>query len=71
MARIGEWCAMVGCSLPADLAESLWHLYGFLADTGRLHPGSDSLTELRASVVVFGPFDRFRPVPSPPGPTAA
>ena len=72
MARIAEWCAVAGCPLPANLTESLWHLYGFLAATGRLHLASDSLAELRASVVVFGTFDRFRPVPSPPPePTAA
>jgi len=60
------WCTMAGCSLPDNLTESLWHLYGFLAGTGRLHPASDSLAELRASLVVFGAFDRFRPVPHPP-----
>ena len=59
-------------SVPGRLAESLWHLYGFLTDTGRLHPASDALVELRAAVVVFGPLDRLRPVPSPPPqPTAA
>jgi hypothetical protein len=70
--KIAEWCAVAGCSLPANLTESLWHLYGFLAGTGRLHPASDSLAELRASLVVFSTFDRFRPVPAPPPePTAA
>jgi len=70
--RIAEWCDRAGCSLPANFAESLWHLYGFLTDTGRLHPASDCLTELRASIVVFGALDRFDPVSSPPpGPTAA
>jgi hypothetical protein len=72
MERIAEWCATAGCALPANFAESLWHLYGFLAETGRLHPASDCLTELRASIVVFGTFDRFHPVSSPPPePTAA
>ena len=70
--RVADWCATAGCSLPATFAESLWHLYGFLARTGRLHPASDPLTELRASVVVFGTFDRFSPTPCPPPePTAA
>jgi hypothetical protein len=68
---IAAWCTLAGCSPPADLAESLWHLYGFLAATGRLHPDSDSLHELRAAVVVFGTFDRLRPISLPPGPTAA
>jgi hypothetical protein len=69
---VAAWCTLAGCSPPADLAESLWHLYGFLATTGRLHPASDSLHELRAAVVVFAGFDRFRPVsPPPPEPTAA
>jgi hypothetical protein len=72
VARITEWCALAGCALPPHLPESLWHLYGFLAETGRLHPASDSLIELRASVAVFATFDRFRPIPSPPPePTAA
>jgi len=70
--KLAEWCAEAGCALPDGLRESLWHLYGFLAETGRLHPASGSLTELRAAVVVFGTFDRFRPIPSsPPEPTAA
>jgi hypothetical protein len=65
-------CAVAGCSLPDTFAESLWHLYGFLASTGRLHPASDSLAELRASLVVFATFDRFCQAPSPPPePTAA
>jgi hypothetical protein len=72
LANVVDWCALAGCSVPADLAESFWHLYGFLAETGRLHPASDSLVELRASIVVFGTFDRFRQVPPPPPePTAA
>jgi hypothetical protein len=69
LTNVVDWCALAGCPVPTDLAESFWHLYGFLADTGRLHPASDALTELRASIVVFGTFDRFRP--SPPEPTAA
>jgi hypothetical protein len=36
---LGRWCALAGCRVPGDLPESLCHLYGFLADTGRLHPG--------------------------------
>lgn len=65
-------CTLAGCSPPADLAESLWHLYGFLAGTGRLDPASDSLHELRAAIVIFGRFDRVRPIPPPsPEPTAA
>jgi hypothetical protein len=69
MQKIADLCTMAGCFLPPHLAESLWHLYGFLASTGRLHPASDSLAELRASVVVFGSVDRSQPVP--PEPTAA
>ena len=72
LANVTDWCAAAGCCVPANLIESLWHLYGFLASTGRLHPASDSLAELRASLVVFGTFDRLRLVPSPPPePTAA
>ena len=69
---IAAWCRLAGCAPPADLAGSLWHLYGFLAATGRLHRSSDALDELRAAVVVFAGFDRFRPEPiMPPAPTAA
>jgi len=69
---ITAWCSVTGCSPPADLAESLWHLYGFFATTGRLHRSSDALDELRAAVVVFAAFDRFRPATvTPPAPTAA
>lgn len=69
---VAAWCTVAGCSPPTDLAESLWHLYGFLAAENRLHPSSDSLQELRAAVVVFAGFDRLRPVmPPPPEPRAA
>ena len=69
---VAAWCTLAGCSPSTDMTESLWHLYGFLAATGRLHPSSDSLQELRAAVVVFATFDRFRPIPlMPPEPTAA
>ncbi len=72
LANIADWCAAAGCPLPANLGESLWHLYGFLASTGRFHPASDALAEIRASLVVFGTRDRLRLVPPPtPGPTAA
>lgn len=68
---VAAWCTLTGCSPPADLSVSLWHLYGFLAGTQRLHPASDALTELRAALVVFGRSDRCIPRPSPPGPMAA
>ena len=72
MATVVGWCALTGCPVPADLAKSFWHLYGFLDETGRLHPASDPLPELRAAIVIFGSFDRCRPSPSPPPePTAA
>ena len=72
LATVANWCLRSGCLPPLDLAESLWHLYGFLAGTGRLHPASDHLTELRAALVVFAGFDRIRPTaPPPPEPSAA
>jgi hypothetical protein len=72
MASVATWCVLAGCAVPANFTESLWHLYGFLASTGRLHPASDSLPELHAAVVVFSPFDRFGSAPSPlPEPPAA
>lgn len=72
-AIVGRWCAGAGCSVPADLPQSLWYLYGFLAATGRLHPASDPLPELRAALAVSTGYNRWR-VPSPkppPDPTAA
>lgn len=72
LAAVTEWCVLAGCPLPADFTESLWHLYDFLADTGRLNPGSHDLPKLRAALVVFDRFDCFRPLPYfPPEPTAA
>lgn len=69
---IAAWCSLAGCFPPVDLVQSLWHLYGFLAETGRLHPNSDALDELRAAVVVFAGFTRFgRERLTPPAPTAA
>ena len=72
LSSIEAWCALNHCTPPTTLTGSLWHLYGFLHDTGRLDPASDSLTELRAALVVFGDFILFRPdADSPPDPTAA
>ena len=72
LATITVWCRRAGCPVPAEIPEVLWHLFGFLAETNRLHPSSDALDELRAAVVVFAGFDRFRPHPlAPPAPTAA
>ena len=71
---VSDWCAGAGCDVPADLPQSLWYLYGFLADTGRLHPGSDSLPELRAVLALAaqsGNRLRFPPPKTPPEPTAA
>jgi hypothetical protein len=72
LTTIAAWCDVARCHPPADLAQSLWHLYGFLANTNRLHPASDALTELRAALVVFAAYDRVRPgSPLPPAPQAA
>jgi hypothetical protein len=73
VSAIEAWCALNRCTAPATLTESLWHLYGFMADTGRLDdPACDRLTELRAAVVVFGALTRFPPGCEPePGPAAA
>ena len=49
-----NWCSVAGCLPPAGLPESLWHLYGFLAESGRLHPDSDPLPELRKVLVCSG-----------------
>ena len=66
------WCAAAGCPVPADLPQSLWYLYGFLAATGRLHAASDPLSDLRAALAVAARF-YHRPIPPPqgPGPAAA
>jgi hypothetical protein len=72
LATTAAWCTLAGCPTPPNLAESLWHLYGFLAATDRLDPSSDSLHELRAAVVVFAGSDRICPIAPPPTePTAA
>jgi hypothetical protein len=69
---VAAWCTLAGSSPPAEIAESLWHLYGFLAASDRLHPDSDALQELRAAAVVFANFDCIRPISAPPPePTAA
>ena len=52
-----NWCTLAGCRWPADVPESLWHLYGFLADSGRLHPDSDPVPELRKVLVCIGGLD--------------
>lgn len=69
---VWAWCALVGCLPPADLAPSLRLLYGFLADSGRLHPGSDALPELDAALGsgARGVPDPVEPTTSP-GPAAA
>ena len=69
---VWAWCARAGCLPPADLARSLRLLYGFLADSGRLHPGSDPLPELDAALGSADPGlrDRLEPTTSP-GPAAA
>jgi hypothetical protein len=70
--RVTAWCTSAGCRPPAEIAASLWHLYGFLAASHRLHPDSDALHELRAAAVVFGDSDYDPPVSfPPPEPTAA
>jgi hypothetical protein len=69
--RMAAWCTRAGCPAPADLAPSLWHLYGFLAGTRRLHPAGDHLRELRAAIAVFAHFDRFESPDPPPAPIAA
>lgn len=70
--KVVAWCTLAGCPVPPEIAASLWHLYGFLAASDRLHPDSDALQELRAATVVFGDLDCDRPVSHPPPePTAA
>lgn len=73
VSAVRAWCRLNGCRPPAELNQSLWRLYGFLAETGRLDPASDSLAELRAALVVFGDMEQCSPTTvSPfPAPTAA
>ena len=70
---VGDWCTAAGCPVPPDLPESLWYLYGFLADAGRLHPASDPLTDLRAALALAAQLRYIAAPPSPttPGPVAA
>lgn len=70
---VGAWCALAGCRPPADLPDSLRHLYAFLAGSGRLHPGSDPLPELDAALVSCGAPDvaAHLELNTFPGPSAA
>jgi hypothetical protein len=70
---VGAWCALAGCRPPADLPDSLRHLYAFLADSGRLHPGSDPLRELHGALVSCETqdVDAHLELTTFPGPSAA
>jgi hypothetical protein len=66
-----DWCAETGCLAPADLPQSLGHLYRFLADSGRLHAASDSADELNTVLLTPTALNRLCPRPTEPGPVAA
>jgi hypothetical protein len=70
---VGAWCALAGCHPPSDLPDSLRHLSAFLAESGRLHPASDSLPKLHATLVSCGApnVDAHLELTTFPGPSAA
>ena len=64
MRDLPEWCAVHGVSRPYAFPEALWRYFDFLVATGRLHPGSDPLEELRRPLRCYGqlgPSGRWEP----------
>jgi hypothetical protein len=55
---IPHWCSLHGCPWPVELAEAMWEWFDFLHGTGRLHPGSDPLWELRKPLLCHGGLDQ-------------
>jgi hypothetical protein len=68
---LSTWCTEAGCPRPADLPGSLWHLYGFLAESGRLHPASDPIRALRQVLVCAGGFGCYGDHTGPQGASAS
>lgn len=72
MRDVPNWCSTRGSTWPFALPEAAWRFLDFLAATGRLHPDSDPVVELRRPLRCFGqlgPNGRWRPdAVADPGP---
>jgi hypothetical protein len=55
---IPNWCAMQGCRWPLEVAEAMWEWFDFLHATGRMHPASDPVAELRKPLSCYGWLDQ-------------
>lgn len=51
---IPDWCHANSTVCPHDLPEVMWRYIDFLVETGRLHPASDPLPELRRPLRCLG-----------------
>jgi hypothetical protein len=62
---IPNWCSEQRCRWPEGLPQELWAWIDFLHGTGRLHPASDPVAELRKPLICCGWLDQDgRPLPS-------
>lgn len=63
---VPNWCSSARCLWPIELPQAMWRWFDFLDETGRLHPDSDPLGELRKPLLCWGGLDH-RGRPRPPG----
>lgn len=54
MEGIPDWCLTHSTVCPHNLPEAIWRFVDFLAATGRLHPDSDPVVELRRPLRCLG-----------------
>jgi hypothetical protein len=59
-----NWCSRQRCLVPDDDVAALWEWFDFLHATGRMHPDSDPVAELRKPLCCAGELDQDgRPLP--------
>lgn len=59
-----NWCSLRRCLVPDGDIAALWEWFDFLHATGRLHPDSDPVAELRKPLCCAGELDQDgRPLP--------
>ncbi len=63
---VPNWCSAHRVMVPAHLPEVLWLYLSYLGETGRFHPGSDPLRELRRPLRCYGGLGPDG-LPAPPG----
>lgn len=56
--HVPNWCALAGCMWPVQLPEVMWEWFDFLDESGRLHPASDPLCELRKPLFCYAGLDQ-------------